>query len=95
VHSNPLTSRELHVLRYVASGMRNRDIADLMDISEQTVKNHVSTILHKLGVPNRLRAATFAVREGWLELDEVAAGGTADTPMDETSPLTMGPTQGD
>jgi DNA-binding NarL/FixJ family response regulator len=95
VHTNPLTSRELDVLRYVASGMRNRDIADVMEISEQTVKNHVSTILHKLGVANRLRAATFAVREGWLELDEVAAGGMGGTPMDDTSPPKTGPTEGD
>ena len=94
LHTNPLTSRELDVLRYVASGMRNRDIGERMDISEQTVKNHVSTILHKLGVPNRLRAATFAVREGWLELDEVAAGGAADT-RDEATTLHTGPSEGD
>ena len=95
LHSNPLSPRELDVLRYVASGMRNRDIANLMDISEQTVKNHVSTILHNLGVPNRLRAATFAVREGWLALEEVAAGEGADTPKDEPSAPRTGPTEGD
>ena len=69
--TNPLTSKEMDVLRHVARGMRNREVAELMDISEQTVKNHVSTILHKFGVPNRLGAVTFAVREGWLGLDEV------------------------
>ncbi len=71
--ANPLTPRELDVLRHVAEGMRNRDVGRVMDVSEQTVKNHVSTILHKLGVPNRVRAVTFAVRQGWLVLDEGAA----------------------
>jgi DNA-binding NarL/FixJ family response regulator len=75
---NPLTPRELDVLRHVAGGMRNRDVAKAMDVSEQTVKNHVSTILHKLGVPNRVRAVTFAVRQGWLALDEVDADVRAD-----------------
>jgi DNA-binding NarL/FixJ family response regulator len=67
---NPLTPRELDVLRHVAAGMRNREIGDLLDIGEQTVKNHLSSVMHKLGVPNRLRAVTAAVREGWLALDE-------------------------
>jgi hypothetical protein len=49
-------------------------------LSEQTVKNHLTSILHKLGVPNRTRAVTLAVREGWFALDEVAAslGGAAE-----------------
>lgn len=68
--SNPLAPRELQVLHHVAAGMRNRQIAALLDVSEQTVKNHVSSILHKLGVPNRVRAVTFAARQGWLTLDE-------------------------
>jgi DNA-binding NarL/FixJ family response regulator len=71
--SNPLSPRELEVLRHVARGRRNREVAGLMDVSEQTIKNHVSTILHKLGVPNRVRAVTFAVRQGWLVLDAVPA----------------------
>jgi len=69
----PLTPRELDVLRHVAVGMRNREVGLLLDVSEQTVKNHLSSILHKLGVPNRTRAVTVAVREGWFALDEVAA----------------------
>lgn len=76
--SNPLTPRELDVLRHVAAGMRNRDIAELLDVSQQTVKNHVSTMLHKLGVPNRVRAVTFAARQGWLTLDQVEADADAD-----------------
>jgi len=68
----PLTPRELDVLRRVAAGMRNREVGELLDVSEQTVKNHLSSILHKLGVPNRTHAVTFAVRQGWLSLDDVA-----------------------
>ena len=67
---NPLSPRELDVLRLVAAGNRNRQVGELLDISEQTVKNHLSSVMHKFGVPNRLRAVTFAVREGWLDLDE-------------------------
>lgn len=69
----PLTSRELDILRHVAAGMRNREVGELLDVSEQTVKNHLSSILHKLGVPNRTHAVTFAVRQGWLSLDGVSA----------------------
>ena len=70
--SNPLTARELEILRHVADGLRNRQIAELLDLTEQTVKNHLSSILHKLGVPNRTQAVTFAVRQGWLVLDETS-----------------------
>jgi DNA-binding NarL/FixJ family response regulator len=67
----PLTPRELAILRHVAAGRRNREVGELLDVSEQTVKNHLSSILHKLGVPNRTHAVTFAVRQGWLTLDDV------------------------
>ena len=68
---NPLTGRELEVLELVAIGLRNREIAIRLDLSEQTVKNHLSTILHKLGAPNRTRAVLYAVRQGWLELPDL------------------------
>jgi DNA-binding NarL/FixJ family response regulator len=71
--SIPLTPRELDILRHVAAGMRNREVGELLDVSEQTVKNHLSSILHKLGVPNRTHAVTFAVRQGWLTLEEPGA----------------------
>jgi DNA-binding NarL/FixJ family response regulator len=78
----PLTPRELAILRHVAAGRRNREVGELLDVSEQTVKNHLSSILHKLGVPNRTHAVTFAVRQGWLTLDDVpddpASDGTND-----------------
>jgi two-component system response regulator DegU len=69
---NPLTPRELDVLRLVAQGMRNRQVAEALDIGEQTVKNHLQSVMHKLGVSSRLRAVTLAMREGWLDLDDEA-----------------------
>jgi DNA-binding NarL/FixJ family response regulator len=68
----PLTPRELEILRQVAGGLKNRQIADQLALTEQTVKNHLSRIMHKLGVPNRTHAVTFAVRQGWLTLEEVS-----------------------
>jgi DNA-binding NarL/FixJ family response regulator len=57
-----LTEREREVLKLVAEGLENRDIAECLGITEPTVKNHVSSILSKLGVSNRTRAAVTAVR---------------------------------
>jgi DNA-binding NarL/FixJ family response regulator len=68
--SIPLTPRELDILRHVASGLKNREVGELLEVSEQTIKNHLSSILHKLGVPNRTHAVTFAVRQGWLRLED-------------------------
>lgn len=66
--SNPLTPRELEVLRLVADGCRNREIAEGLGLSEQTVKNHMTSTLHKLGVPSRGAAVRYGVRQGWLTL---------------------------
>jgi DNA-binding NarL/FixJ family response regulator len=59
-----LSARELDVLRLIARGLENAEIAQTLHISPRTVKNHVSSILGKLGVPNRVRAAIYAVRRG-------------------------------
>jgi two-component system response regulator DegU len=75
----PLTPRELEILGLVADGLPNREIATRLDLGLQTVKNHLSTVLHKLGVRNRTRAVTYAVRQGWLpqaSITERAAGAT-------------------
>lgn len=69
--THPLTPRELEVLTHVAAGSRNREIADTLGVSEHTVSNHLSSIFHKLGVPNRTHAVTYAARQGWLVLDDL------------------------
>lgn len=57
-----LTERELEVLALMAEGKTNAEIAEALTLSEKTVRNHVSVILEKLGVSNRIEAATYAVR---------------------------------
>lgn len=59
-----LSPRELEVMRLIAQGMENSEIADALSISPRTAKNHVSNILAKLGVPNRIQAGIYAVRKG-------------------------------
>jgi DNA-binding NarL/FixJ family response regulator len=59
-----LSPRELEVLQLVARGLDNSEIAEELSISPRTAKNHVSSILSKLEVPNRIQAATYAVRAG-------------------------------
>lgn len=59
-----LSARELDVLRLIARGLENSEIAEHLGISPRTVKNHVSNILSKLGLPSRIQAATYAVRRG-------------------------------
>ena len=63
-----LTDRELQVLRLVATGMSNREIATALFISENTVKNHVRNILEKLHLHSRMEAAMYAVRENLIDL---------------------------
>jgi two-component system NarL family response regulator len=65
-----LTDRELEVLRLVARGMANKEIAHELFISENTVKNHVRNILEKLQLHSRMEAAMYAVRENLLEPGE-------------------------
>ena len=63
-----LTARELEVLKLVAKGMSNREIADELFISENTVKNHVRNILEKLHLHSRMEAVMYALREKLLDL---------------------------
>lgn len=63
----PTTERETEVLRLIASGLSNREIADALAISEGTVKNHTSSILGKLGVRDRTRAVLRAIDLGFLK----------------------------
>lgn len=65
----PLTAREVEVLRLVAQGLSNQEIGEKLVISERTVRNHVSNILGKLHLANRTQAALYALREGLASLD--------------------------
>ena len=64
----PLSDREMEVLMHLTRGMSNKEIAQLLNISHQTVKNHVTSILRKLGVADRTQAAIYALRHGWVRL---------------------------
>lgn len=64
-----LSSRELEVLRLLVGGKRNREIASALDITEGTVKLHVSSILGKLGAVDRTEAVTVALQRGLIQLD--------------------------
>ena len=63
-----LTAREVDVLRKIAGGNRNKDIADLLFISEETVKVHIKHIMDKLGAKDRTESIAIAVRRGIIEL---------------------------
>ncbi len=65
---SPLSPRELEVLELVAAGRTNKEIALRLEISNQTVKNHVSSILRKLAVNDRTQAVVYAMRRGWIKV---------------------------
>jgi DNA-binding NarL/FixJ family response regulator len=67
---SPLTPREIEILDYVAQGNSNKEIAFQLHISDQTVKNHITSILRKLAVNDRTQAVIFALRHGWIKLGE-------------------------
>jgi two-component system NarL family response regulator len=64
-----LTDREVEVLRAIAKGMANKEIAEALHISESTVKGHVNNLLAKLGVSDRTKALVVALRRGLVQLD--------------------------
>lgn len=69
---SPLTPREVEILDCVARGNSNKEIARLLSISDQTVKNHITSILRKLAVNDRTQAVIFALRRGWIKLGDNA-----------------------
>lgn len=69
-----LTERETEVLRLLAQGRSNKEIAAALTIGEKTVKTHVSNILSKLNVPSRTQAALYAVRIGLVSIDQAEPG---------------------
>ena len=66
----PLTNRETQILRYVADGNSNKKIAQILSISEQTIKNHISSILRKLNANDRAHAVVLAIRRGFISVNE-------------------------
>ncbi len=66
----PLTDREMEILRFIAQGRSNKEIAHTLNISQQTVKNHITSILRKLAVNDRTQAAVYALKRGWIRLQD-------------------------
>lgn len=66
----PLTSREQEILQLVGKGDSNRDIAEFLHISENTVKNHLKNILHKLHAENRVHLMRIAYEKGWIQVSQ-------------------------
>lgn len=81
----PLSPREMQILRHITRGMSNKEIAHVLGISHQTVKNHMTSILRKLNVEDRTQAAVYALRRGWVRLQD-----TQIVPPDQ---LGLGPTR--
>jgi len=67
----PLSPRELEVLEHASRGATNRIIAREMNITEQTVKNHVGSIMRKLAVNDRTHAVVYALNQGWIMADDL------------------------
>ncbi len=67
---SPLSPREMEILELVVRGMSNKEIAYYLGISHQTVKNHMTSVLSKLGVADRTQATVYALRHGWVPLHE-------------------------
>jgi DNA-binding NarL/FixJ family response regulator len=73
---SPLSSREVEILDYIARGNSNKEIAKSLKISDQTVKNHITSILKKLSVSDRTAAVVHALRHGWIKMEDHHPGKT-------------------
>ncbi len=71
-HFVPLSPREMEILQYVTQGKSNKEIAQSLGISHQTVKNHMTSILKKLDVRDRTQAAVYALQRGWVRASKKA-----------------------
>ena len=67
---SPLSNREIEILDYIARGNSNKEIAKSLKISDQTVKNHITSILKKLSVNDRTAAVVHALRHGWIKMHD-------------------------
>jgi DNA-binding NarL/FixJ family response regulator len=66
----PLTQREIQILTYIANGNTNKEVAHILGISDQTIKNHVSAILRKLNANDRAHAVAMAIQHNWISVDD-------------------------
>jgi DNA-binding CsgD family transcriptional regulator len=71
LNESPLTDREIQVLRLLGEGRSNKETAVILQISDQTVKNHISHIFAKLGVNDRTSAVLFAINQGWIKNSDI------------------------
>lgn len=78
-HYVPLSPREMEILQFVVRGLSNKEIASELQISHQTVKNHMTAILKKLNVQDRTQAAVTALRYGWVRIH--SSGDPGSGPM--------------
>ena len=74
----PLSPREMEIVQYITRGFSNKLIAHKLGISHQTVKNHMTSILRKLDVEDRTQAAIYALRHGWVRLQDTQAAPNKD-----------------
>lgn len=86
--TTPLTSKEIQILSHIAEGNSNKRIANILGISEQTIKNHVSAILRKLNANDRAHAVMLAVRNGWISIQ---AGHDGDRGTEQAAPKPANP----
>ena len=80
----PLSPRETEILKYIAEGNSNKRIAYALGIGEQTIKNHITSIMRKLNANDRTHAVVLAMRKGWLDIEE-----HLDTPEPEEEMVTF------
>jgi len=67
---SPLTPRETEILNYMAQGYLNKQIAEVLSVSEQTVKNHITSILRKLNANARTHAVVIAIKKGLVTISK-------------------------
>jgi DNA-binding NarL/FixJ family response regulator len=82
----PLSPRETEILKYIAEGTSNKRIALALGIGEQTIKNHITSIMRKLNANDRTHAVVLAMRKGWLNIEEIV-----ETPEPEEELVTSPP----
>jgi DNA-binding NarL/FixJ family response regulator len=88
--TTPLTPKEVQILTHVAEGNSNKRIANILGISEQTIKNHVSAILRKLNANDRAHAVFIAIRNGLISVQATSDGG-GQQPWKSVSKPVVGP----